>query len=133
MRVCRRRDTKARISPPLVGDPPPCSATALAGGAVRKTWGASRPAIALEGAVAIATWGARRSVVMLERLEHLNKLHGTENVGVLRGDLHSDQDVLADVDLKHLLHACERFLGRKAAEVVHEPPIEKSAKNPRCL
>ncbi len=41
----------------------------------------------------------------LEILEHLNKLNGTEDVGVLRRDLNDNLQVLADVDTKHLLHA----------------------------
>ena len=57
----------------------------------------------------------------LEALKHLDELDGAQDIRVLRGDLDDDLQVLADVNMQHLLETRHRLLGGETTEVVDEP------------
>ena len=59
----------------------------------------------------------------LERLEHFNEFHGSENVGILRCNLHHDLQVLSDIDTEHLVQTSHGLLGCQPAEVIHQPLV----------
>ena len=55
----------------------------------------------------------------LEGLEHLDELDGPKDIGVFRGNLDYNLQILADVDTEHLLQAGESLLGSEPTEVLH--------------